>query len=887
MSPPISELNPDYVLAVQYPLESPSSGLPTTQAKKNLTLLVEKLHSNGFLTQIRPGTSTPSTLLVFIKLTSYKYAEEAEKDLIQNYEFGVTAKIETVADHSRIVYRYLTAPELVGGLGVNPGAGPWLFVNSVFPITEAFDNSKTITEHVKTHLSASELTTSNIKDKYGVQVALYFEFLKYYTTWLVFLVVVGITLYLKLGKIFLLLYSFINLVWGVFFIGFWERRQRYLANCWGVQNSHLVDEHNAELAQINKLFESKSSYLHKDNSDAYRFIRQMLFIPVAAIFAAVLVLYQLLCFTIEIFLTDVYDGPGKSFLTLIPTILISVFVPILTIVYNIVSDAAISWENHDSVYSRDRSQLIKTFVLNFLTSYMPLLITSFVYLPYAHLVQPHLGDIKDAISANVAESRFFYKYLIKLKKQEDFKMNQERLNAQFFYFIVTNQVIQLILKYVLPLIITKASKLVKDVLNKGKEEYEIVDNEEEKVFLEDVRHVLDLPVYNVNDDFRSLVVQYGYLVMFGPVWTIAPLICLIFNIIVFKLDTIRLAKGTYFKPPVPSRVDSIHPWNYALFLLTWVGSIVSPLITAFYRHGTKPPKTLGQFAFDKASVNVSSTARLMFILFVSEHGFFILNYFINKFNSFFKSEVEWKNDFVDNDIKLRHDYYSDKVKPHYVPDDHSAWATFSAEESIESASKLPLKKVIHTEASPATTAPSHSGPTPIPETKSEAYLTAAKTNITEVQQRGKNTAKSVAENVTATVSETERVALEKVKDFDDTIIKSKNTLGEEHLATIDNNKHIPVENVTHLSEDAKAAIHSTTSEATKAVDKLSDSVADVEESVGDAVDDVDDADVTVDSTIDSTAESNDYQNFINETKKNVEEKATKKRSLKKLFKNKK
>ena len=66
-------------------------------------------------------------------------------------------------------------------------------------------------------------------------------------------------------------------------------------------------------------------------------------------------------------------------------------------------------------------------------------------------MQPHLGDIKTTIATYAGENRFYTKYLLKLKSQEEFKINQGRLDAQFFYFIVTNQVIQLVLKYILPL----------------------------------------------------------------------------------------------------------------------------------------------------------------------------------------------------------------------------------------------------------------------------------------------------------------------------------------------------------------------------------------------------------------------------------------------------
>ena len=150
----------------------------------------------------------------------------------------------------------------------------------------------------------------------------------------------------------------------------------------------------------------------------------------------------------------------------------------------------------------------------------------------------------------------------------------------------------MILKYALPLILRAVFNFIDKVQKKPTLDTKN-DNPDEAVWLHNVRLSLKLPEYNVDDDFRGLVMQFGYLALFGPVWPLASIVCIVFNVIFFKLDTFKLLNGKYFKPPVPKRVDSIHPWNWALFLLAWIGSIISPVVTSFYRHGTAPPKTFG------------------------------------------------------------------------------------------------------------------------------------------------------------------------------------------------------------------------------------------------------------------------------------------------------
>lgn len=729
MDIPIQKMEPDFVIEVN------GSGEVFKQSVKKLLL---KLEEKSFYTQVRQGymSNDAASLLIFCRLSSSKFSEEFEKDLMRNYEFGVTAKNKLFVDQVRIIGSLLTNSPQSGGIGITPGAGEWLFVSSVTPVTKDFECTR-LPEDLENAFK-KPYSVHEVRNQYGVQVALYFEFLRFYTWQLLYLSVFGIVSYFKKKRSLLLTYTLINLGWGVVFITLWNKRQLYLVNFWGVQNSHLVEEYNTELASVNEKFEQKSSYKHKEMGNVSRFLKQLAFIPVALLFTLILVCYQLLCFVLEIFLTEIYDGPGKILLTLLPTILISVFLPVLTITYKAVCVPIVEWEGHDDEYSRSSSQLIKSFVLTFLSSYMPLVITSFIYLPFAHLIKPNIEFLKESFAENISDSRFYKKYLLQIKNQEEFKMNQERLNVQFFYFVVTNQIIQAILKYALPLIIGQVKYKIESYKSKKSGPPKVKDVTAESKWLESVRKILALPEYDVNEDFRGLILQYGYLIMFGPVWPLAPLISIAFNLLTFELDKSKLASGKYFKPSVATRVDSIYPWSYALFGLTWIGSIISPLVTTFYRHGTKPPKIMGKLGWDHASVNLNGTKSLI-VAFFCEHAFFLLWCLLSKFFSMSKSEIEWDNDFIDNDIKLRRDVYSDKVKLSIEPRDDNKWEELGSLSSISSAMAL-MSDIVP-----------HSG-----------------SRSVEDQEQG----------------------LHKVKDDNDSFVYHKNHLGSVVVSTMDSNKHI-------------------------------------------------------------------------------------------------
>ena len=641
--------------------------------EQNLSTLVSALHEHGFQTQARPGTG--QSALVFARISSQTYANVVARDLQKLAEFGVTANSSEPADRPRLVYSYLTSPagdNDTNGVGITPGKGKWLFVESVLP-NSAFLADKSVAQKGKEAALSPSLSAAGFRNTHGTQIALYFEFLKFYIGALGVLSIFGAIAFVK-SKTYSLTYSFVNLAWGISFLLLWKRKERALVNLWGVQNAHKVEEYDADLATASiGASAKKTAAFSQENRAGRRFMRELAFIPIAIVFVAILVTYQLTCFVLEIFLAEIYNGPGKMFLTLVPTVLISVFVPILTIIYNMVVNKFLVWEGHDNNYTRYDSFVVKTFTLNFLTGYVPLLITSFIYLPFAHFIEPELPVIKNLVISNIHHDRYAYKWLSQIKSQREFKINQARLDGQFFYFIVTNQIILFVLKYGLPLALPPVMKLVNTKLLGKKEDAVPVDKPEEKEWLAKVRHYALLPEHNVHDDYRGLCLQFGYLAMFGPVWTLAPLLSVVFNIITFKLDTLKLTSGKYFRPPVPKRVDSIHPWDIAFFALAWLGLIISPAVAAFYRHGTKPPKTLGQFGLEKASVNVSSSTYLWLTLFASEHVFFALYFIGSKASSFLRSDKEVENSY------LQHSKKDEKLEPKSV-DKSSDWKLSSVEE---------------------------------------------------------------------------------------------------------------------------------------------------------------------------------------------------------------
>lgn len=152
----------------------------------------------------------------------------------------------------------------------------------------------------------------------------------------------------------------------------------------------------------------------------------------------------------------------------------------------------------------------KLFVLNFITSYLPIFLTAFVYVPFAQIVVPHL-DIFQLTVRPFAEND---KQMSAPK--DGFQINPDRLKKQVIYFTVTAQLVNFAMEIIVPFVQRKVFRTVKQVRannaakrRTSKVDHAAVDVPEESGFLTRVRNEAELEAYDVTVDFREMVVQFG------------------------------------------------------------------------------------------------------------------------------------------------------------------------------------------------------------------------------------------------------------------------------------------------------------------------------------------------------------------------------------------
>lgn len=297
--------------------------------------MIQALSSAGFATEVRLGRK--SSLLVFVKLASDRLLKsQIYRTRLQDWLCGVRlaapapekhgAKDDdgvdryfseddpvTQAERLRLAYLLITRPRNEGGAGITPSRhGQWRFVRGVFPLHDRRFNRDWLGQWSrKYHLDAGDI--GRIRDQFGERVALYFAFLQSYSSFLLFPAAFGLAAWLVLGP-FSWFYAVVSCLWSVVFFEHWKMKEVDLAVQWGVRGVSRIQHPRPQFRFDREAVDPVTGELVKVYSPVKRLATQLLQVPFAAACVAALGGLIAGCFAIEIFITEVYNGPFGQYL---------------------------------------------------------------------------------------------------------------------------------------------------------------------------------------------------------------------------------------------------------------------------------------------------------------------------------------------------------------------------------------------------------------------------------------------------------------------------------------------------------------------------------------------------------------------------------------------
>ncbi|KAI6090182.1 DUF590-domain-containing protein [Hypoxylon rubiginosum] len=575
-----TNMNVDYV--VQYKVDKVRA-----EAEAGFTQLIETLTRVGLASEVRNGDE--SSLLVFVKVASENYlANHIYRERVQDWLYGVriaapekdvgkefTSQPVTEAERLRTVYLLITKPKNEGGAGITPNVGQWKYVTSIFPLHDHGFNRRWIKQwSTKYYINDQDL--DQIRDRFGESVAFYFAFVQSYFAFLVFPASFGLGAWIILGR-YSWFYALVTSLWSIVFFEWWQKKEADLAVQWGVRGVSRIQHPRTEFKWEHEAADPVTGEAVKVYPPTKRLQTQLLQIPFAMGCLAILGALYVFCFSIEIFLGEIYNGPLKSYLTFTPTIILTGVLPTLSTILGNFAEKLTVMENYDTNDAHHASLVRKIFIINFITSYTPLFLSAFVYMPFGNLLVPYL-DIWKATAVKFTSEKAI--------STQGFHINPDRLKKQMIYFTVTAQIVNFALEVVVPYAKRMVFNEVEKAQTKGKA-VAVNDVPEEHAFLERVRNEAKLDIYDVTSDYREMIVQFGYLSLFSAIWPLTPLAFLINNWVELRSDAMKIAVSS--QRPIPWRADSIGPWLNALGFLSWFGSLVSSAIVYLFSGDSEGP----------------------------------------------------------------------------------------------------------------------------------------------------------------------------------------------------------------------------------------------------------------------------------------------------------
>ncbi|SPO01840.1 related to IST2 protein [Cephalotrichum gorgonifer] len=543
-------------------------------ATKELTLLVHDLESVGLDTEIRSGYE--ATLLVFAKAPRNILGSAVYNSRVKDWLYGIvqthpgdrSTNVEGAYEAENIlsVYHLVNWPKSKGGAGITPGWGQWKNVDSIFPLHNDATNLSLL-KYLSSRLILTPDDLDQVRNLFGTKVAYYFAFIQTYVVFLTFPAATGLIAWQFLPK-YSLTYAILISVWCTIFIEYWKIQQVDLSIRWDVRGIGAVKVARPQFRWEKIIVEGGQTnhYFPRWKQVA----RQLLQIPFMVLSTCILGAIIMVVFALETLISEAYSGPYKTYMEYIPTILLGISLPKIYGYLESFATLLTDFENHRTEDNYDMSRTQKIFFLQIIANYLPIFITAFLYVPFGDQIIPKLGVMVGGVMGSYGS------YL-----QSPTHVDGDRLRDEIIALTVTGQLSAFFEENIQPILKRKFREWYRDYNATSAALPSVTDDDEgEFDFLQSARRQATLEQYNVQDDIAEIVLQFGSLALFPPVWPLISIGFLINNIIELRTDFLKIVREQ--RRPAPVRTDGIGPWTTSLDCLTWAGSISTSAIVHLY-----------------------------------------------------------------------------------------------------------------------------------------------------------------------------------------------------------------------------------------------------------------------------------------------------------------
>ncbi|KTW29972.1 uncharacterized protein T551_01916 [Pneumocystis jirovecii RU7] len=565
-------ISPDYVICFYYDKTLKES----LEQFKNLIM---RLSEAGLDIEYLNGSI--GSLFLFIRCCSARLQTAALVSRHRDWLYGVKSGLPDLyidkkissSERLKFIHDIITFPASEGGAGIYPDLNEWKMVKYIFPPHDRIFNRNYIYKIFKKGF-ISESDLDDIRNHFGEKIAIYFSFIRFYLLCLIFPIVTGFFAHFFLPK-YSIIYAIIVNLWCILFIQKWRKIEVRLSIRWGVYGiSKIYQKHRRFVGdEIGIYMTTRKNALV--SSFWKKIFRKIFFMVFQVVLVTGVVFILIGFFFVDLYFSEIYDGPFQKYLVFIPTIFLAGFVSVFSTLYNKISTYINYYEDYETDIDLESAFIHKIFVINFIICYTALFLISCFYVPFGYYIIPRINIIG-------IQSIFLTSESIKIKP---FVMNPDKLRRQFIYYMITGQVINFFKQWILPFVFKFFFVILERICNirTSKFTHKNINNYSEKnELLSKVCREAELPEFPLLNNYLELVMQFGYISLFSIIWPLGSVCIFINNVVKVVLDFIRLFFAT--KRSIPYRTDTIGLWYSKLMFLSWLGSIVMSILIYFHKY---------------------------------------------------------------------------------------------------------------------------------------------------------------------------------------------------------------------------------------------------------------------------------------------------------------
>uniref|UniRef100_A0A674AHX6 Anoctamin n=1 Tax=Salmo trutta TaxID=8032 RepID=A0A674AHX6_SALTR len=254
-------------------------------------------------------------------------------------------------------------------------------IQQVFPLHEQRILSQLMKSWVQAVCEKQPL--DDIRDYFGVKIAMYFAWLGFYTTSMLYPAVIGFVLWVLTESdqtsrdICCVVFALFNVVWATLFLERWKRRGAELAYKWGT-----LDTPNESLEEPRTQFRGVKRCSPITGCEEFyyppwrrRVFRWLVSLPICILCLCFVFLAMLLCFELQEFVMGIKEVPRLA--RFIPKIMLAITVTACDEVYRKIAYWLNDMENYRLQSAYEKHLIIKLVLFQFVNSYLSLFYIGF------------------------------------------------------------------------------------------------------------------------------------------------------------------------------------------------------------------------------------------------------------------------------------------------------------------------------------------------------------------------------------------------------------------------------------------------------------------------------------------------------------------------------